>query len=80
MLSHSGTSGNSTNGRTGQKRPRVQFGPPTGQPVKVQMVQLTSVQTARPVTVQTVQPVQTPPTPKPQATGGGENKQFPSAA
>jgi hypothetical protein len=48
--------------------------------VKVQMVQLTSVQTARPVTVQTVQPVQTPPTPKPQATGGGENKQFPSAA
>jgi hypothetical protein len=43
----------------------VQFGPPTGQPVNVQ----------------TAQPVETPPTPKPQATaGGGEDKQILAAA
>jgi hypothetical protein len=42
----------------------VQFGPPTGQPVNMQ----------------TVQPVETPQTPKPQATGGGENGQIPAAA
>lgn len=65
MLSHSGNSGKSTNGRTVQKRPRVQFGPPTGQPVKVQT---------------TVQPTETPPTPKPQATAGGEDSKLPAAA
>ena len=64
MIGDSGNSGNSTNGRTVRKRPRVQFGPPTGQPVKVQ----------------TVQPVETPPTPKPQATGGGEDSKLPAAA
>jgi len=42
----------------------VQFGPPTGQPVNVQ----------------TAQPVESPPTPKPEATGGGENGQIPAAA
>jgi hypothetical protein len=64
MLGNSGNSGKSTNGRTGHKRPRVQFGPPTGQPVNVQ----------------TVQPVVTPPTPKPQATGGGEDSKLTAAA
>ena len=61
-----------TYGRTGGKRPRVQFGPPSAQSVPVQAVQH--------VTVQIAPPAASPSTAKPRATGGGKNKQFPAAA
>jgi hypothetical protein len=72
MLHDSSQSVNPTNRRTGGKRPRVQFGPPSAQSVPVQTVQQ--------VTVQIAPPAASPPTPKPQAAAGGKNKQFPAAA